>query len=381
MSRLKVCIVQPILSPYWHSRIKALVPHKNIALSLCLEQDQIKSRPGWQAQKIDGVKTYILQSTIIKTTIKSHDLNFTTIRRRSIPFRLFFILWKIRPDIVVLCNATQILITLPLRVLLNFKIALIVEDTPHSRRNSGGAVKRFKAWAYRQCDLFFPYSNDALAFLHNSGISDNVRRSSWSLDMQSFRPKAIASSEQQKTKVIFIGSLIPGKGIMFLLEAWNQLSVKTLLETELIIVGSGPLEEDINLFIQNNGLDGIMLKGQINYTQIVTELQNSDLFILPTLQDLFSLTVLEAMACGCPAITTNYNGARELITVNQTGWIIDPHNIKEMTQVLQYALSDKCDLKNMGQMARTRVEILDNKIVMANFAKDLQYQTNNTELL
>ncbi|PHR28097.1 MAG: hypothetical protein COA36_07440 [Desulfotalea sp.] len=381
MSRLKTCIVLPSLSPYWHSRLKALVTHKTLDVSLCLDQALRDDHPEQQVQKIDGVKTYILQSTILKSTATSHDLNFIIQGRRSIPFRLFFVLWKIRPDIVVLCNATQILITLPLRLLLNFKIALIVEDTPHARRNSDGPVKHFKAWAYRQCDLFFPYSNDALAFLHNSGISDNIRRSSWSLDMETFRPLTMASPEQQKTKVIFVGRLISGKGIMLLLEAWQQLSAKTLLETELIIVGSGPLEEDINLFIQNNGLDGIMLKGQINYTQIVTELQNSDLFILPTLQDLFSLTVLEAMACGCPAITTNYNGARELITVDKTGWIVDPHNIKEMTQVLQYALSDKCDLKNMGQMARIRVEKMDNKIVMANFAKDLHYQTNNTELL
>jgi UDP-glucose:(heptosyl)LPS alpha-1,3-glucosyltransferase len=99
---------------------------------------------------------------------------------------------------------------------------------------------------------------------------------------------------------------------------------------------------------------------------------HASLFILPTLEDLFSLTVLEAMACGCPVITTPFNGARELVTEGENGWLADPTQPGDLMRALKCALSQQTDLTAMGKKARERVLDMDNCIIMARFADTLR---------
>lgn len=143
-------------------------------------------------------------------------------------------------------------------------------------------------------------------------------------------------------------------------------------KSKLHIVGSGPLKDELLTFAQTNKLTEIEFIGQLNYEEVKHHLRNADLFVLPTLEDLYSLTVLEAMASGCPVITTPYNGARELVDKNN-GWIVDPTEPDALRSVLEEALSEQVDLFKMGMAARKRVENMDNKIVMDNFAESLKH--------
>ena len=379
MSRkLKICIVQPILSPYWSNRLKILQKNNDINITLLLERAGFHHRPGWNVEPIDGVSIEIIGSTIFNITHQNKDFNYHSEGVRSIPFNLFPKLLRLRPDIVVCCNATQVLISLPLKLFFNIKIAILVEDTLHATRNVGWVNSRMKAWAYKSCDIRFPFSNDAVKYLEKVGITDHISRTSWSLDMELFKTNQESSREKGKAvkggerTVIFVGKLVTGKGVLHLLEAWRILPEQIRTDARLLIVGSGPLKDEINMLVRSHNLYEITLLGQVDYTEVHNILRDSDLFVLPTLQDLFSLTVLEAMACGCPVITTPFNGARELIENDENGWIVDPTVPYALSTTLHKALSGDCDLIEMGKKARSRVEKMDNEIVMSQFAKDLR---------
>lgn len=375
---IKVCLVQPVQSPYWTERLKILAMHNDLDLTLLLERDSFAHRPGWRPEPVDGVYVQVLGSMLSKSIRESDDLGFRIDGVRSIPWRLMAELFRMRPDIAVVCNATQLIFTLPAKWLLGIRIALIVEDTPHATRDLGFLARIVKRLLYRRADCWFAFSDDARLFLEQMGIAKNVMRSSWSVDMHRFERLRtndrlmMEASDANIKIVIFVGAFIPRKGITQLLAAWKTLPAKVRYSTQLLLVGSGPLLHDLQQTIENNALTEVKLLGQKSYPEVIELLKKSDLFVLPTLEDLFSLTVLEAMASGCPVITTPYNGARELIEMNHTGWLVDPLQTEAFKKILENALSSETDLEAMSRAARCRVEGMDNVLVMNEFAQSLR---------
>lgn len=78
----------------------------------------------------------------------------------------------------------------------------------------------------------------------------------------------------------------------------------------------------------------------------------ADFLVHPTFYDPCSLVVLEALACGLPVITTQYNGASELISVPDTGLVVhDPHDAEELGEAIDRML-DSAYRRTAGQWAR-----------------------------
>jgi glycosyltransferase involved in cell wall biosynthesis len=373
---LRVCLVQPIQSPYWTERLKVLAGHLDLDLLLLLERASFAHRPGWMPEPISGVHIEVIGSSVLPATSRGDDLGYQIHGIRSIPWQLVGALWRIRPDVVVVCNATQILFSLLAKWIFGVRLALIVEDTLHATRNLSKPKRKLKGFLYRRADSWFAFSEDARQLLATMGIEKGVLRSSWSLDMSKFQPKKLSveltKTEKSILTVIFVGQLIPRKGVMLLLESWCRLRLECGGAAKLLIVGDGPLREDIDGLVEKSGLGNIQILGQRPYAEVRDLMSQADLFVLPTLEDLFSLTVVEAMACGCPVITTRFNGARELVDEAENGWLVDPTQPGALTRVLEEALSDRSHLQEMGRKARTRVERLDNALVMKDFARALR---------
>ncbi|MEA3421475.1 MAG: glycosyltransferase, partial [Acidobacteriota bacterium] len=76
----------------------------------------------------------------------------------------------------------------------------------------------------------------------------------------------------------------------------------------------------------------------------------SDIFVLPTLYDAFANVCLEAMACGLPIITTDSNGAADLIRDNENGYILKTQKADELAARIK-ALEDESDRVRMRAAA------------------------------
>ena len=83
-----------------------------------------------------------------------------------------------------------------------------------------------------------------------------------------------------------------------------------------------------------------------------------DVFVLPSLAEGISNTILEAMATGLPVIATNVGGNSELIVEGETGMMVSVTDKKEMSNAMKQYLDQPTLVEQQGRAARTRIEQL-----------------------
>jgi len=81
-----------------------------------------------------------------------------------------------------------------------------------------------------------------------------------------------------------------------------------------------------------------------------------DLFVLPSLGEGISNTILEAMACGLPVIATDVGGNPELVLPGKTGTLVPAADHEEMAQALLTYARDPARMSEVGKAARAEIE-------------------------
>lgn len=164
------------------------------------------------------------------------------------------------------------------------------------------------------------------------------------VDLEQFNPLRVQQERQmgrEKWKIekddfvfLFVGSGFERKGLSFLLKALSFLDKKNI---KLLIVGKNGIQR-YKKYAQKLGVaEKVLFAGpqkEIEYFYGI-----SDYFILPSIYEPFSNACLEALASGLPVITSQINGAAELIKEGENGLLInDPTNIWEISDKLQEAI-------------------------------------------
>ena len=156
------------------------------------------------------------------------------------------------------------------------------------------------------------------------------------VDREKFRcPGILEPYNKQKScmplKFIFIGGLTssrPYKGIDLLLEIFKRIENNNILPPpELVVVGGGDLLESLSTSTKN--FKNIHFLGRLNDNQLIRELCQSDIFILPSKSDGEGLgrVVFEAVSCGKPVMVSKFAGASEMVRKYEAGIIFDPFDI------------------------------------------------------
>ncbi len=158
-------------------------------------------------------------------------------------------------------------------------------------------------------------------------------------DVSIWKSQISKRKENQDRIISFVtvGRLIKQKGIRELINA-TKILVDHFQEDRwyLNIVGDGPLRYEIERMIRDYNLENrIRLIGHVNYELLGEVLNTQDVFIFPTFEDVWGVAPLEAMALGKPVLCSKYAGAHELITEGKDGWIFDPHNPKELAELMR----------------------------------------------
>ncbi|MFZ5994980.1 MAG: glycosyltransferase family 4 protein [Thermodesulfobacteriota bacterium] len=150
-----------------------------------------------------------------------------------------------------------------------------------------------------------------------------------------------------------VGRLIRLKGFSELLEAWRHVAGDLPGACALVIIGSGPEEIALSRQATELNLKSVHFPGAIDYDEIAPYYAAADVFVMPTLEDNWSLVVPEAMACGLPVLCSKYNGCHpELIRSGENGWVFDPLNEQDMFETLRKCIENKDRLKRMGEKSK-----------------------------
>jgi glycosyltransferase involved in cell wall biosynthesis len=155
-------------------------------------------------------------------------------------------------------------------------------------------------------------------------------------------------------RLIYVGRLLPRKGVDVLLSAFNSLV--EVEDVQLTIVGDGPERADLMNMQTPTARCRTIWKGKLPNQQAMESLGESDLFVLPSRYEPWGLVVNEAMAAGLPVIAHRQVGAAiDLIVPDRTGWIADDLSPETMFHLLRQAIVDREKLKEMGQRAQDRI--------------------------
>lgn len=154
-----------------------------------------------------------------------------------------------------------------------------------------------------------------------------------------------------KPIVLFIGNIIKRKNVDLLLEA------KKLMDTQanLVIVGDGPLLEQLKTKAENEyfdgNLDNVYFTGSRRDVEDI--IPSCDLLVLPSFTESFGLVLIEALACGKPVIGSNVGGIKEIIT-EDVGLLIDPNDPSDLANAIDKILSDEELMESFKSNARAR---------------------------
>ena len=147
-------------------------------------------------------------------------------------------------------------------------------------------------------------------------------------------------------QLLYVGSLIQRKGLDLLLPAL----AKTSDDIRLVLVGEGQEKELLEQQAKELGIDSrIEFKGYVEGEPLRELYSSSDVFILPTREDCFGLVILEAMCASLPVISSKYaDGAFDLVTEGESGYIVDPEDTDEFAKVIEDIFADESRLAAMG---------------------------------
>jgi len=158
--------------------------------------------------------------------------------------------------------------------------------------------------------------------------------------------------------ILFVGSLIPRKGLGYLISAMQYIKPTAIL---LIVGGelqSYPgMKRALELKAIKLGLEKrILFLGRLSKAELEKAYCSADIFVLPSLSEGFPLVLLEAMSYGKCVVTSNIPSFTSIIQNDVNGILFEVKNSKDLAQKINYLLENPYIRKKLGKRARREVE-------------------------
>jgi len=209
--------------------------------------------------------------------------------------------------------------------------------------------------------VIFQNSDDLELFKNHKIVAENqslhvVNGSGINLEKFAFKPRE--HSLNSAVKFVLVARLMKEKGVELLMNAARQLKPK-YPNSEFHIIGEPP--ENSSSAVSKKELEALNEKGVIVYhgksNNVAKAISELDIFVLPTYyREGVPRSILEALSCGMPIITTMQPGCRETVLERRNGFLIPPKEEEPLVEALKYFLDHPEDIEAMGNESRKLAE-------------------------
>ncbi len=153
-----------------------------------------------------------------------------------------------------------------------------------------------------------------------------------------------------------VGAHDARRNLITLLDAFRLLKQRGAFPHKLLIIGPRtPHSREIVQHVNDLGLHrDVLLMDALSNEELPPYYGLADLYLYPSLEEGFGLTPLEAMACGCPVITSQVSSLPEV--VGKAAMLVDPRDPKALAGSIEQVLSDEALRKNLVQMGIERAK-------------------------
>lgn len=167
--------------------------------------------------------------------------------------------------------------------------------------------------------------------------------------------------ESATVTILFLGKLCKDKGIYDLINAAKHINS----DVEINLYGDGNIEEFERLIIDHNLQKKVKIKGWVSGDKKDEVLKHSDIYILPSYNEGLPMSILEAMACGLPIISTPVGGISEAVEEGVNGFLVQPGDSQAIAEKIDLLASTRPLREQMGQESyKIAKEKFDIKIII-----------------
>lgn len=229
-------------------------------------------------------------------------------------------------------------------------------------------IQRRNTWEWRALHLAISLSSVTLAidrttFEALSTVVDPERLAYVPnpIEMESL-PRA---GTPEHHRVMFLGWLIPSKGVSELLEAWGRFYSEHPDWTLQLV---GPVDPDTRSRLESTySLAGVDMCGEQDHAKAMRTLSECSIFILPSYSEGFPYALLEAMALGKAAIATRVGSIPDMLA-GECGVLVDPHSWEDILQALEQFANDPEKRTQCGRRAQAKArEEYDLQVVLPQY--------------
>lgn len=159
----------------------------------------------------------------------------------------------------------------------------------------------------------------------------------------------VAEPSDNSFRILWVGGVSIRKGFMYLLKAFQQLKHPS---KELLVIGN--VSKEIKQLLANENLDNIEFRGIVPNSNLPGIYSSSHVFVLPSIEEGLALVQGEAIACGCPIISSANTGAEDLITHGREGFVIPIRSSDAILQRLQELIENPFLRETMSEAAQEK---------------------------
>jgi len=174
--------------------------------------------------------------------------------------------------------------------------------------------------------------------------------------------------------VIYTGRLVRYKGLPELIEAWRVIASERP-EACLVLVGEGggdqeACEGQLRQDVAAHGLTAsVRFTGAVN--NVEDWLRAADIFVFPTHDEAFGLSLVEAMACGLAVVSTRVGGLADIVRDDDNALAVPPASPARLAKALRVLLDDPGYRQRLGSAARTHVRAHEDVDVVCDAYRNL----------
>jgi glycosyltransferase involved in cell wall biosynthesis len=217
----------------------------------------------------------------------------------------------------------------------------------------------------RRADAFIAISSVIADELRSHGVeAERIQSIPNSVDIERFSPVAADKKNRLRdsmaiprdTRVgVYTGRLASTKGLPLLLRSWESV-VERHPDALLLLVGTGGVglqncESDLRNYVSDHALErNVRFTGSVD--NVHQYLQASDFFVFPTEREAFGISVIEALACGLPVVTTATGGIRDIVTDRKNALVVPVNDEEALVLALEIVLQDGDINESMARSGR-----------------------------
>ncbi|GAB4525723.1 MAG: glycosyltransferase [Anaerolineales bacterium] len=176
----------------------------------------------------------------------------------------------------------------------------------------------------------------------------------WGVDLAHFTPAPKPPS--QTFTVLSTRGWAPIYGVDVLARAFARFA-RRHPEARLVMLGNGPLAAELrSIFLRGGVMEQVTFPGLARYADLPRYYRMADLYLSASHSDGSSISLLEAMACGLPALVSDIPGNREWVTPEENGWWFRDGDARDLESRLEVAFQARARLPEMGRAARRTAE-------------------------